>query len=225
MCGRYVLYSSTDRIAELLGVAEGPLDRPRYNIAPTQQVLVGRAGAQATRELVFLRWGLVPRLATRGAPDYRMINARAETLLERPAFRIAFRSRRCLIPADGFYEWKKGNGSKQPYYIQKTDGQPFCFAGLWEHWEGEEGTVLESCAIITTTANAALAPLHERMPVILAPEDYAAWLDPQGCDPAQLLPLLRPVPPEAVTAYPVSTLVNHPRNDAPQCIASLPDLS
>jgi putative SOS response-associated peptidase YedK len=147
-----------------------------------------------------------------------MINARAETVAEKPAYRAAFKRRRCLIAADGFYEWKPGTPKKQPFYIRLKGGEPFAFAGLWEHWE-QEGKKIESCTIIVTDANKLMAPIHDRMPVILAPQEYDRWLDPALQDPAAILPLLRPYPAGDMEAYPVSTLVNSPKNDRPELIA------
>jgi putative SOS response-associated peptidase YedK len=150
-----------------------------------------------------------------------LINAQAETAATKPAFRVAFRKRRCLIPADGFYEWRKENRHKQPYCIRLRDGRPFAFAGLWEHWEGREGKTIDSCTILTTTPNEVLAPLHHRMAVILPSSEYDRWLDPSVQEVERLQPLLRPYPAEEMTAYPVSTVVNNPANDAPSCIEPL----
>jgi putative SOS response-associated peptidase YedK len=151
-----------------------------------------------------------------------MINARGETVATKPAFRKAIRERRCLILADGFYEWQERGRHKQPLFVRLANGRPFAFAGLWERWGGPDGTALDSCAIVTTTANDLLRPLHDRMPVILAPKDYDLWLDPSLQDVECLLPLLRPYPAEEMTAYPVSTRVNNPAHDAPDCIDPLP---
>ncbi len=151
----------------------------------------------------------------------QLINAQAETVATKPAFRAAFRKRRCLILADGFYEWKKENRHKQPFHIRLHDGRPFAFAGLWEHWEGREGAAIDSCTILTTTPNDLLRPLHHRMAVILAPEDYGLWVDPAIQEADRLQPLLRPNPAEMMTAFPVSTRVNNPAHDGPDCIAPL----
>jgi putative SOS response-associated peptidase YedK len=147
-----------------------------------------------------------------------MINARSETVAEKPSFRAAFKRRRCLIPADGFYEWKKVGKRKQPYYVRRVDGEPFAFAGLWEHWEGPDETVIESCTILTTEPNADIRPLHNRMPVILDPPDYDLWLDPDTSDLETLAPLMRPYPDGKLEAVQVSTLVNNPMNDEARCI-------
>ncbi len=151
-----------------------------------------------------------------------LINARAEGIASKPAFQNAFRRRRCLVPADGFYEWQRQEGGKQPFYIHMQDDAPFAFAGLWEVWEGKDGTVLETCTVITTEPNELMRPIHNRMPVILDHADYAQWLDPQLNDPEPLKALLRPFPTAKMTAYPVSRLVNSPSNDAPECLAPLP---
>jgi putative SOS response-associated peptidase YedK len=216
MCGRFTLRTRREELAEHFGipVAETP---PRYNIAPTQEVFAVRA-ARAGREFVSLRWGLIPSWAKDKKIGARLINARADTVADKPSFRSAFKSRRCLIPADGFFEWKKTGNKKQPYYVTLRDGGPFAFVGLWERWHGEEGDV-QSCSIATTDANELMRPLHDRMPVILDPKDYAAWLDQTPRPNEELLALLRAFPSEAMRAGPVSTLVNSPRNQGPARIA------
>jgi putative SOS response-associated peptidase YedK len=192
--------------------------RPRYNIAPTQQVAAIRTHAGSPqRELAWMRWGLIPSWADDPAIGNRMINARGETLAEKPAYREAFRRRRCLIPADGFYEWKQGAKPKQPNYIYLKNEQPFAFAGLWESWQ-HAGQTIESCTIITTEANELLRPLHERMPVILGPDDYETWLDASIQNPERLEPLLVPYPADRMTLYPVSSAVNSPRCDDASCL-------
>lgn len=224
MCGRYTLKTPGKAIADLFGLASQPTLQPRYNIAPTQPVPIIRVlrtnPETKQRELVPLRWGLVPSWADDPAIGNRFINARAETVADKPSFREAFRQRRCLVPADGFYEWKKEGTKKQPVYIRRKDGQPFAFAGLWEEWE-RQGEVIESCAIITTHANELMAEFHDRMPVILQPQDYALWLDPEVQDPTLLEPLLRPCPSEEMEVYLVSRLVNDPRNEDPNCVERL----
>lgn len=221
MCGRFTLRVSPEQIAALFSVEQMPPLAPRYNIAPTQPVLAIRDSyAGNGREATFLNWGLIPSWSTDPGIGSRMINARAETAAEKPSFRAAFKYRRCLIPADGFYEWQKVAGGKQPQLIGMKDGSPFGFAGLWEHWE-REGSVIESCTILTTEPNDLLASVHNRMPVILHPEDYEEWLDRtiQKADP--LLHLLRPFPAEQMSYRPVSTHVNNPRNEDPACVAPL----
>jgi putative SOS response-associated peptidase YedK len=179
MCGRYSLTTPTEALVALF--AAGPLEgfSPRYNIAPTQLVPAVRM-SEGERAWAWLRWGLIPSWAKDPAIGNRMINARAETVADKPAFRAALRRRRCLLPADGFYEWEKRDGAKQPYHIALADRAPFAFAGLWEHWQGDEA--IESCTILTTAANRRLAPIHPRMPVILAPEHYDIWLDTEPGD-------------------------------------------
>ncbi len=220
MCGRFTLITPVPILAELFLFPEPPQvpPPPRYNVAPTQAVAAVRAvSGPDDRELVWLRWGLVPPWADDPAIGNRLINGRAETAATKPAFRSAFRQRRCLIPADGFYEWQRIGGKKQPYYFRRRDGRPFAFAGLWEHWQGPQGP-LESCTLLTTEANDLVRPVHERMPVILEPGAYERWLDPAVHEPELLQPLLHPLPGEAMTAYPVSPTVNNPRNESPRCI-------
>jgi putative SOS response-associated peptidase YedK len=226
MCGRFALHTSADKLAELFQLPEEPVLVPRYNIAPTQPVGIVRMDAQRTsREWALAQWGLTPSWAKDPSLGARMINARAETVEEKPAFRAAFKRRRCLLPADGFYEWQKTGKGKQPYYISLTDGVPFAIAGLWEYWEGADGSALESCALLTTDANELMAPLHNRMPVIIAPEDYEDWLladvERDTRSLTILRHLLRPYPAEAMTAYPINAYVNNPRNEGAACIAPL----
>jgi putative SOS response-associated peptidase YedK len=167
-----------------------------------------------------MRWGLIPSWADDPKIGYKLINARAETVAGKPAFRNAFRQRHCLIPADGFYEWHAaGTKAKQPWHIRRKDGRPFAFAGLWEHWNAPESPPVESCTIITTDANEVVRPIHDRMPVILDPADYAAWLDPR--DPTIAQELLRPCPAEVMTAFPVSSMVNNPKNEDPRCLEAV----
>jgi putative SOS response-associated peptidase YedK len=209
---------------DMRGGRQLELFEPRYNIAPTHQIVVVRADpAGGRRRADRMRWGLIPSWSKEGATGPPMINARAETLAEKPAFRTAFRCRRCLIPADGFYEWRQapggGRGKKQPFYIHRPDAGPFAFAGLWERWGDSSGSpAIESCTIVTTDANPALRDLHDRMPVVLAPGDYALWLDPGVAEPARLAHLLAPCGAEELVAEPVSTHVNRVANDDPRCI-------
>ncbi len=219
MCGRFALFSPEEILAAMFGVEGDRFPPASYNIAPSRDVAAVRIAPEgrAGRELALLRWGLIPSWAKDPAIGYRMINARVETAPEKPAFRSAFRRRRCLVPADGFYEWQKAGARKQPYYVRMADGKPFAFAGLWEQWEGPDGAVA-SCTLLTTGANDLVAPIHDRMPVILSPGDFGSWLDPDVRDPAALLPLLKPFPPGAMAAFPVRTLVNNPSADDPRCI-------
>ncbi len=219
MCGRYTLTTDPAALAEHFDLTEVPADLPpHYNIAPTQQVPIVRQVEGLGRRLDRVHWGLIPSWAKDPSMGNRMINARAETLAERPAFRAAFRHRRCLVAADGFYEWKPIDGNKQPYWIGLQDRRPLAFAGLWEHWDARDGSdTVESCTIVTTDADTVVRPLHERMPVILRPEDYDAWLDPQA-KPDALQHLLTPFESEELVAYPVSRAVNNPRNDNPDLL-------
>lgn len=222
MCGRFSQSQSAEIIAKAFEVDNVPSLSPRYNIAPTQPVgAILKAGEQTKRQFQMLHWGLIPSWSKDKKIGARMINARAETVAEKPAFRSAFRHRRCLILADGFYEWKQQDGKKQPFYCRVNDGQPFGFAGLWEHWEGEDGEEIDSCTILTTEPNEVMRPIHNRMPVILDPQDYDLWLDSQVQKPELLQPLLRPYSAEEMATYPVSTNVNKPMNDTAELINSL----
>lgn len=212
MCGRYALHAHPDVVALQFGLGAAPRLRPRYNIAPTQEAPVVRIDAQQDRALVLLRWGLIPSWSKDPAIGSRMINARAEAVAEKPAFRSAFRHRRCLVPADGYYEWKLEGGRKQPYLLQLESGEPFAMAGLWESWRSLEGEVIESYAILTTDAAGAARQVHDRMPVIVAQRNYGSWLS--GTEPGTLL---RPGPGAEFTLRRVSTRLNSPRNDDPGC--------
>jgi len=269
MCGRFTLTAEMRAIAERFGVeyprgfagtggvrsASGSVEpvqppralTPRYNIAPTQSVIVVNDTGQ--RQLVQMRWGFIrswtkpaPLKAARRSPDKHqeaegqvksgaagedkpsitlLINARAETITQKPAFRTAFKGRRCLIPADGFYEWQKQGKQKQPVRIVLKNREPFGFAGLWEHWTSPEGDELLTCTIITTAANELLRQVHERMPVILSRENEAVWLDPKIQDTVTLLPLLKQYPSELMEFYPVARIVSSPANDTPECIVPI----
>jgi putative SOS response-associated peptidase YedK len=222
MCGRFTLRAPSRLQLGLFQLAELPSIPCRYNIAPSQPIAAVRAKADtSSRELAMLRWGLIPSWAKDPAIGNTLINARGESVASKPAFRSAFRSRRCLIVADGFYEWQKKDGGKQPFYIQVRGGEPFAFAGLWEHWHDPQGEIVESAAIVTTDANEIMRPIHNRMPVILAPNHYDLWLDPTMKDPKLLEPLLRPYPSEELMACPVSTYVNNPRHNDDRCIAPI----
>jgi putative SOS response-associated peptidase YedK len=238
MCGRFTLRTPMTVLVEqfqlnLDAARQLPLFEPRYNIAPTQDVVAVRVEpASGERQAAMLRWGLIPSWSKDPPGGPPMINARGESVAEKPSFRTALRRRRCLIPADGFYEWQQpgaagsasaGRGKKQPYYIHFRDDRPFAFAGLWESWTAKDSRppdrlTIESCAIVTTSASHALASLHDRMPVILAPGDYQLWLDPAVEDPAAVTHLLAPNNDEDIIAEPVSTHVNRVANDDPQCI-------
>jgi len=223
MCGRFTLKTPVERLSEQFQFPKIIPLKPRYNIAPSQDVVVvRRMPDDRERKLTMLRWGLIPRWVKDPTRGSQPINAKAETAAEKPMFRDAFRRRRCLIPADGFYEWKQEGGRKQPVYICTKDRQPFAFAGLWEHWEEQEGQFIESCTILTTEPNDLLAQVHSRMPVILDQNDYDLWLDPYVQEVSRLKPLLRPYPPEQMTFYPVNLRVNNPRNDDRLCVEPLP---
>jgi putative SOS response-associated peptidase YedK len=223
VCGRYSLTTPVEALRQLFAFEGSPNLRPRFNVAPSQSVpIVRRREGEAGREIVQVRWGLVPGWAKDLSISSKLINARGETVAEKPSFRAAFRSRRCLIPADGFYEWQRQDGAKQPYRIAREDGGPFAFAGLWERWSPPGGDTVESCTIITTAANVRLTPIHRRMPVVLDPGSFAAWLDPLS-DAAALQAFLVPAPDDTLTAHPVSTRVNNVRNDDADCIATLDD--
>ena len=222
MCGRYVLTTPGEVLAELFEVPQPVELAARYNIAPTQAVPIVRTAEGGGRELVFAAWGLIPHWAKERAIGNRLINARAESLAEKPAFRSAFKHRRCLIPADGFYEWKTEAAGKQPYFLHLAGGGPFAFAGLWERWtDPATHEPLDSCTIVTTAPNALAATVHDRMPAILPRERHALWLDPATFDPVALGALLAPIPADAMAAFPVSKRVNSPANEDPRCIEPL----
>jgi putative SOS response-associated peptidase YedK len=222
MCGRFTLTASREALHNLFPLFDVPALDPRYNVAPTQSVLAVRVPpADDQPAPALLRWGLIPAWAADPKKARQPINARAETAAELPTFRVAFRRRRCLIVADGFYEWQKTTGKhKQPYYFRLKDGSPFAFAGLWERWE-RGGEPIDSCAILTTTANELVRPVHERMPVMLSPQDFDVWLDPKAQQGPALQALLRPYPAEQMTAYPVTARVNNPRQDDAACLLPL----
>ena len=220
MCGRYVLALNPGEQPEVFDDYSFPLEfAPRYNIAPSQPVLA--IPNDGKKRADFLVWGLIPAWAKDPSIGNRLINARGETLAERPAFRGVYKHKRCLIPADGFYEWKYQTGSKTklPHFIHMKSGQPFAFAGLWDEWRSADGSAVRSCTIITTAPNSLMAALHNRMPVILRPEHFEEWLDPSARNPASLEHLIQPFPAERMDAHPVSTLVNTPANDRAECIA------
>ncbi len=222
MCGRYSITTPVEALRRLFRFAGPALNlAARYNVAPRQDVPVVRLAEGGTRAIAMLRWGLVPFWAKDAAIGDRLINARSETAHEKPSFRAAFKARRCILPADGFYEWKKEGKAKQPYRIGLEDGGPFGLAGLWERWDDPSGGVLETCAILTCEANETLRPIHHRMPVILAPDDHGAWLDTGATDLAAARALLRPYPTALMVACAVSRRVNNARNDDPACIEPL----
>ncbi len=219
MCGRFTLTADPATLQSAFPFVTVPTEiTPRYNIAPTQPVaVIPNDGRNAVD---FFVWGLIPFWAKDPSIGNRMINARAETLAEKPSFKNAFRRRRCLVLADGFYEWQKQPGSKIkiPYYIRLESGEPIAFAGLWEYWNSPDGSEIKSCTIITTEPNDLVARLHNRMPVILPGDAYMDWIDPEERDPASLQKFLKPYPAVELVAYPVSTRVNSPANDVPEVI-------
>ncbi|MDD5460336.1 MAG: SOS response-associated peptidase [Methylococcales bacterium] len=219
MCGRFALYSDAFTLSKRFGVHMPPELRPHYNMAPSQNILIMRQ-EEGKRSFALARWGLIPHWAKDMKIGYSMINARAETVADKPAFRAAFRYRRCLIPANGFYEWQviPGSKNKQPWFVTLKDRESMAFAGLWERWRSPEGEELESCTIIVTEANGLMRPIHDRMPVILAPADWDAWLGLEDKDAEYLQNLLKPYPTEKLKAWPVSTKVNNPRDDSVECI-------
>ncbi|BAZ27110.1 hypothetical protein NIES4073_80260 [Kalymmatonema gypsitolerans NIES-4073] len=222
MCGRFTLSQTAEAIYQTFHVNKIPDLEPQYNIAPTQMVAALLYNPESKqRQFQKLRWGLIPSWAKDLGMGSKLINARAETAAEKPAFRSAFKHRRCLVVADGFYEWQTKEGKKQPFYFHLKEGKPFGFAGLWEQWRSPQGEEITSCTILTTKCNELLEPIHERMPVILQPQDYSLWLDPQVQTPEPLQQLLHPYPSEAMMAYPVSTVVNSPKHNSPDCIKPL----
>jgi putative SOS response-associated peptidase YedK len=214
MCGRFQLKPDQDWMEEF-GVPEPPDLTPRYNIAPTQDIVAIRRDANGVRQAGLLRWGLVPSFAEDPAVGNKMINARSETVARKPAFREPFRKQRCLVPADGFYEWRRVGRARDPYLLKMRDGRTFAFASVWDRW-GKGAGRIESCAILTTTANALVAPIHDRMPVMLDRADYALWLDPDASD-EEVQRILRPFPAEEMVAHPVSPRVNSTAVDDPEC--------
>jgi len=220
MCGRLTLTTAPEVVAAVFDV-EVPRFTPRYNIAPTQPLAVVRTrGEPPVRVYTEMRWGLIPSWAKDRAIGNRMINARAETLEEKPAYRQAFRLRRCLVVADGFYEWQRTDQGKRPYLIAAPDGAPFAIAGLWEIWRDTDGQALVTCAVITTAANRMMAPLHDRMPVVLPKAAYGTWLDPDMNDSRVLSELLTPCAEDALTLRAVSSYVNDPKHEDARCIES-----
>ncbi len=232
MCGRFNVLSSAQAFVDLLEVLvemeAGPETGPRYNVAPSTEVLALRREATAEpARMEGLRWGLIPFWSKDPGLGTRMINARSETLAQRPAFRVPLRRRRCLIAADGWYEWRRQGRGREPYVIRRRDGAPFWFAGLWDRWRGRDaqGRALElqSCTILTAPAPAALAPIHPRMPLALDRGLYERWLDPELSEPAQLMAILAERPLEVFEARPVSRHVNDPRHEGPACLEPVAD--
>jgi putative SOS response-associated peptidase YedK len=219
MCGRYRLSRRKQIIEEHFDSVSGEEDwSPQYNIAPTQQVPVIRQNPkELRRELSLMRWGLIPSWSKDTSGAAMMINARSETAARKPAFRDPLASRRCLVPADAFYEWKRSGKAKQPYCFEVNDGELFAFAGLWDRWKDPSGQWVKSCSILTTTPNAVTSTVHDRMPVILDRADYDLWLDPGVTNVEAVSEMLKPYDPRMMRCYPVSTRVNHVANDDEGC--------
>ncbi|MFT6582462.1 MAG: putative SOS response-associated peptidase YedK [Alphaproteobacteria bacterium] len=212
MCGRYSLTTPVEGVARLFGFDERPNLAARYNIAPTQNALIVRSGVGGGLEGVNIRWGLTPPWAQSLDEGVRMINARSETVREKPSFRAAYEARRCLAPSDGFYEWRKTEGGKQPNRIALQDNSVFAFAGLWERWRAPDGADIDTFCLLTTAASPLLAPIHHRMPVILSPADYAVWLNGM---PEEAALLMQPYEDDALRTYPVGPQVGDVRNEGP----------
>jgi putative SOS response-associated peptidase YedK len=219
MCGRFTLKTTPEVLKDQFKLKNAFKVKPRYNIAPSQQVAgVRMNGEEGDREGVLFRWGLIPAWAKDPAIGMKLINARAETVAEKPSFRGPFRHRRCLVLVDGYYEWQKVGRTKQPYLIRFGDERPFAFGGLWDRWTDPECSKIETCTLMTTEPNELMKPIHNRMPVIIQPQDYEMWLDPEVQKPEQVQHLLRPYPAKEMVAYPVSLRVNNPRNDDSDCL-------
>jgi putative SOS response-associated peptidase YedK len=219
MCGRYRLSRRKQIIEEHFDSVSGEEDwTPRYNVAPTQPVpIIRQHPKEPHRDLSLVRWGLIPSWAKDASGSAGSINARSESAAIKPAFREALKLRRCLVPADGFYEWSRAGKTKQPYCFEVNDGELFAFAGLWERWKDPSGKWIKSCSILTTTPNAVTAQVHDRMPVILNPDRYDLWLDPGSSDVTAVSEMLKPYDARLMRSYPVSTRINHTQNDDPEC--------
>lgn len=222
MCGRFALKTTAQAIKEMFLVEQGLQYDPSFNIAPSQPVVTIRYSPKTkSRAMSLMKWGLIPTWSKDPSIGQKMINARSETVDQKPSFKGPFKYKRCLIPADGFYEWKRLDGAKQPYFIKRVDDKPMAFAGLWDYWGGADGSELETCTIITTEANEIMQPIHERMPVILKESEFDVWLDPRIQEPILLKQYLKPFPSEELETYPVSTFVNKPANNSKECLKPL----
>ncbi|WP_332445051.1 SOS response-associated peptidase [Wolinella succinogenes] len=221
MCGRFTSLLSSELLEELFGIQLPPEFHPRNNIAPTQQIWIIRQTATGGRYPSAVRWGLVPHWAKDLSIGNHMINARCETVHEKPAFRIAIRARRCIIPASGFFEWDHSGKVRVPHYITLKDGSPLAFAGIWDAWKSPEGETIESCSILTTTSNRLVAALHDRMPVILHPTEFSLWLDRSMNKPEKLQRLYQPYPSDLLQEWEVSSIVNSASHDTPETIVPL----
>ena len=217
MCGRYTVIANPEALRALFGYAEQPNFPPRYNIAPTQPIAIVRL-VDGQRRFALVRWGLLPSWVKDPKTFTLLINARGETVCDKPAYRAAMKRRRCLIPADGFYEWQKAGDRKRPFYVHAKSGEPLAFAGLWETWQGPNGEELETAAIVTTAANGTLKPIHERMPVIVPREAFDLWLNCTDVDAKTAEALIAPAPEGLLEAYEISTAVNRTANDNPKLL-------
>jgi putative SOS response-associated peptidase YedK len=217
MCGRYTFTSAPEAMRQLFRYLEQPNFPPRYNIAPTQPIAIVRL-VEGERRFALVRWGLLPSWVKDPKAFSLVINARGESILDKPAFRAAMKRRRCLIPADGFYEWQKAGDRKRPFFIHAKMGTPLAFAGLWETWTGPNGEELETAAIVTTRANGTLAPIHDRMPVIVPPEAFDLWLNCNDVDAKTAEAMIAPAPGDVLEAYEISTAVNRTANDSPKLL-------
>ncbi|HMJ44853.1 MAG TPA: SOS response-associated peptidase [Pseudolabrys sp.] len=224
MCGRYTVTATPEVLRALFGYAEQPNFPPRYNVTPTQPIAIVRL-MNGTRQFALVRWGLLPSWVKDPKAFSLLINARGETVNEKPAYKAAMKRRRCLIPADGFYEWQARGSRKQPYYVRAKSGTPLAFAGLWETWTGPNGEELETAAIITTDANQTLAPIYDRMPVVIAPEQFDLWLGGRDEDTAAASSLIRPAPDDLLEAIPVSSDVNRVANDNPKLLERVDEMA
>lgn len=220
MCGRFTLAAPPKLVADLFGLEEDdlPLFEPRYNIAPTQPVVAVRLDGSGMREAVELKWGLVPSWSKDDKGAARLINARAESAAEKPSFRSAMKRRRCLVPADGYYEWQVIGKAKQPYHIRLRGGKPFAFAGLWECWRTPGGKSVETCSFLTTEANQFISRIHDRMPVIISPDNFDRWLDVDAFDVEEIKPLLTGYTGDDMEMLAVSTYVNNARHEGEECL-------
>jgi putative SOS response-associated peptidase YedK len=222
VCGRFVTIIPPEILAKIFGLIEVPRVEPRYNVAPTQNIGVVRCCDDSSHNRFdVLKWGLVPSWSKDLSFGSHLINARSETVAEKPTFRHAIKYRRCIVPTSGFFEWDHSGGKKQPYYIHLANHSPMCLAGLWESWKAPDGSELETFTILTTAANNLVEPIHDRMPVILYPDTFNLWLSHNMHNPEQLKPLYTPFPADEMTAYKVPDLVNNPRFDSPACIAQV----
>jgi putative SOS response-associated peptidase YedK len=219
MCGRYAITTAPEAIRRLFRYLEQPNFPPRYNVAPTQPVPIVRM-VEGKRQFALVRWGLIPAWVKDPRTFSLVINARAESVLDKPAFKNAMKYRRCLVPADGFYEWKREGDRKQPYFVRRKGGGPLAFAGLWESWMGPNGEEQETAAIVTTEASPSIAHIHDRMPVILAPDAFDFWLDPK-VDPEMAMTVIQPAKDDTIEHYPVSRAVNRFENDSPELVEPL----